>query len=628
MPSALPRELAATITFLETIGARSTDTISPDVLATRDAPKVPVGSPSGPVQHRHLPRLVLAEGSADDSNADLRVIRPLAEGGMGRIDVAEQRSFAREVALKRVREDQRTAHSIEALLREAEITGRLDHPSIVPAHMLGRTQHDDPVLVMKRVEGVPWSTLIHDEAHAAWRGQQGDRLGRHLEILLQVCNAVEFAHRRGVVHRDLKPDNVMVGDLGEVFVLDWGIAVELAGERATLLAGTPAYMAPEMLGGSVDITPRTDVYLLGAILHEVLTGSPPHAAGTLAAVVMSIAACAPATYDPSVPVELAEICHRAMAREPGARFESAIALRDAIADHLRHRGSMDLVTEGRAKLRALRVAVAAADDAEPHHADARRIAAEADFAFRQALRAWPSNPAARTERQACLELMIAFEIAARNAPGARALVPDLPTPRPDLEARIEALAAELAEEARAREALEQLGRERDFAVSAPARVRVLVVLSVAMLATTLGLASAGVQLSTGILFGGLSFAAVVHGGLTYARRRSLFATEANRRLQLSLFLWLATCLSMAGAAWLNDFPIDPTLTAVMLVSTFAALQLAVWTEASTWIYPAVWGPAALLSWLWPGHGFQALAVMSGGSLIGAILRTLHRRKAV
>jgi serine/threonine-protein kinase len=132
-----------------------------------------------------------------------------------------------------------------------------------------------PVLVMKRIEGVTWGQLLRDPAAMAKHAPDRPPLDEHLRILGQVCNAVHFAHARGVVHRDLKPDNVMVGAFGEVYVVDWGIATAFG--PATQLAGTPAYMAPEMLGTpGARLSAKTDVYLLGAMLFEVLVGRAPH----------------------------------------------------------------------------------------------------------------------------------------------------------------------------------------------------------------------------------------------------------------------------------------------------------------------------------------------------------------
>ena len=347
--------------------------------------------------------------------ADIEIRGCLGEGGLGRVDLATQSVFGRDVAVKRVRRDHLGDAAAGALVREARITGALDHPNIVPAYALGLTS-EGPMLVMKRVQGVPWSTLIHDAEHPAWEGHVGDPLGRHLEILMQISNAVEFAHRRGVIHRDLKPENIMVGDLGEVYLLDWGLAIRLQEACDESPAGTPAYMAPESLTGAVST--RTDVYLLGGLLHELITGLPPHPGNSLQEVLLSVLAGQPYRYDANVPPELAALCARAMEHDPDARFQSALAFRLALGAFVEHRGSLDLSREGERNLEALTGLLA-----DPERGDeARGLFAATDFAFRQALRVWPENQQARVGLQRCLEGMIAFEVKLKNAPGARALL--------------------------------------------------------------------------------------------------------------------------------------------------------------------------------------------------------------
>ena len=155
---------------------------------------------------------------------------------------------------RRLRDPRASAH-IEALLREAVITGALEHPNIVPVHMLGRDEDGHPVLVMKRIQGQLWSELLGKAS-----------LDRHLEILKDICNALHYAHSRGVVHLDLKTQNVLIGEFGEVSLLDWGIARRLSDPAPGVMLGTPAYMASEMVSGE-KLTPLTDVYLLGSTLH-------------------------------------------------------------------------------------------------------------------------------------------------------------------------------------------------------------------------------------------------------------------------------------------------------------------------------------------------------------------------
>ncbi|HVK87488.1 MAG TPA: serine/threonine-protein kinase, partial [Kofleriaceae bacterium] len=206
---------------------------------------------------------------------------------MGLVRSAIQTSLGRTVAVKTLKPAMRDAGAQLDLLREAWITGAVEHPNVVPVHALELAPDAGPSIVMKRIDGVAWSRLIADAGEVTRRFGATDLLAWNLGILEHVLNAVRFAHRLGILHRDLKPANVMIGDFGEVYLLDWGIAVSLRDDgtgrfplaaNARDLAGTPAYMAPEMLGrdDGPPLSERTDVYLAGSILYEIVTGAPPH----------------------------------------------------------------------------------------------------------------------------------------------------------------------------------------------------------------------------------------------------------------------------------------------------------------------------------------------------------------
>ena len=186
----------------------------------------------------------------------------------------------------------------------------------MPVHALGTAADGEPALVMKRIEGVLWADLLQSPSHPRWAAAEMDRLKWNLEVLMQVCRAVEYAHSRGLAHRDLKPDNVMIGDFGETYVMDWGVSIALGAltggplkSDATVdvlpasLVGTPCYMAPEMLRRGT-VSERTDVYLLGGILHEILTGEPPHRGDNFFAVLFSIASGEGRSFPPEAPSEL------------------------------------------------------------------------------------------------------------------------------------------------------------------------------------------------------------------------------------------------------------------------------------------------------------------------------------
>ena len=239
-----------------------------------------------------------------------------AEGGLGKIWIAHDGDLNRDVALKEIKST--TVPSPESwrrFLKEAQITGQLEHPNIVPVYELARRKEDDqPFYTMRFLRG---QTLRHAiaEFHRRRAGKPAHRLELQRQLLepfVKVCEAVGYAHSRGVIHRDLKPENVVLGGHGEVIVLDWGLAkivgqadeagatarepgISVSAEAETKQTvgpvGTPAYMAPEQVAADNPlIDTRTDIYGLGAILFEILTASPPATASTVGEVFSKIQA--------------------------------------------------------------------------------------------------------------------------------------------------------------------------------------------------------------------------------------------------------------------------------------------------------------------------------------------------
>jgi WD40 repeat protein len=325
----------------------------------------------------------------------------LGRGGMGVVYRAEQEALHREVAYKAPLSAE--PQHIERFLAEALVTGNLEHPNIVPVHVLGTEPSGRPFFAMKLVHGTEWSKLLHPERFA---GTNADvppvplDLEGHLRILLAVANAVAFAHAKNILHRDLKPDNVMVGEFGEVLVMDWGIAVDLSGTTGTPrlavdrqksgIGGTPSYMAPEMAqADGRQLSPRTDIYLLGAILCEILTGHPPHTGANSSEVLAAARVSAPPVLS-SAPPELASICLRALARDPADRHPNVKSFQHDVEGFLAHRQS--LILSERASVEADALAAASADRSGGRLYDrhAQNIAR-----FEQALDLWPANTAAK-----------------------------------------------------------------------------------------------------------------------------------------------------------------------------------------------------------------------------------------
>lgn len=461
-------------------GARSAGparTIRPDTgWTTAMARSDTIAGPSS-VNPQRLPHVSLVPAPKDGmpaaqpgpSSADLRITRTLGEGGMGRVHLARQVSLDRDVAVKTLKEGAPPS-ARAALLAEAMVTGSLEHPGIVPVHAVGIDDGGSPVLVMKRVEGVEWRQLIHDPDDPAWHWlPEGDDPERaHLEIFTRVCTTVHFAHSRGVVHRDIKPENVMIGRFGEAYLVDWGIATTPGGDTRTV-CGTPGYLAPEMvLGGRVDA--RTDVYLLGATLHEILTRTFRHSGNDLHALLLAAALSEPVEYGADVPEELALLCNRATSRDPEQRPSSALEVRDAVMDYVRHRGSVTLTREAAGRLTVLRTLLDGSDPDRPlDSSTAHQVATECRFGFAQALREWPENPEALAGAKECLRAMVDMELRQGNAAGARALLAELSAPAPDLEGRLAALERSVQAREEREERLRILERDLDPRLGASQR---------------------------------------------------------------------------------------------------------------------------------------------------------------
>ena len=286
---------------------------------------------------------------------------PLGVGGMGEVFLVREKLLNRFVALKAVRAELASRpSSIKRFLKEAQITAQLQHPGVIPVYEHGELPDGRPYFTMREIKGRTLKDLVTSVHAASTDGQwapdpSGWTLRRLIEVFHRACETVAYAHHRRVVHRNLKPSNIMAGDFGEVLVLDWGLAKIVGGDReddgpsepdaiqvterhdtkSGVVAGTPAYMAPEQARGEHEsVGPATDVYSLGAVLYEILRNRPPFAASEASTHVGTVAKQAikgqrPALDFPDVPPvpqELQVICARALEIEAEDRYPEAGAL--------------------------------------------------------------------------------------------------------------------------------------------------------------------------------------------------------------------------------------------------------------------------------------------------------------
>jgi predicted Ser/Thr protein kinase len=358
--------------------------------------------PAEPVPRvdRTWPRATTAVERESAQPAGYDILGELGRGGIGIVYRARQRTLKREVALKRLQSADDALR--QAFLAESMVTGELEHPNIVPVYALCEEEQGELWLVMKRIGGRTLAQLLAD-IPSPRDPKQIDRL---VEVILDVGDALRFAHSRGVLHRDIKPVNVMVGAFGEVMLLDWGIAACFTDDAAAIdsvphvrdldmIAGTPLYMPPEMAEGrGADCGPWTDAYLLGATLYEVVTGKPPHRGSSLFDVLSDTSRGVRLTFSKEVPPELQQICLKAMAHEPAMRYQSVESFQADLRDYLENRESRALTALAEDGLARWREESAAGLD-EARRPRMYRAISEVISSFQHARVLWPGNEAAR-----------------------------------------------------------------------------------------------------------------------------------------------------------------------------------------------------------------------------------------
>lgn len=305
----------------------------------------------------------LPSGLLPSSGMRFHIIRPHAKGGLGEVFVARDEELDREVALKEIQDCQAdNPDSRTRFMLEAEITGGLEHPGIVPVYGLGAYADGRPYYAMRFIRGDSMKEAIERFHKASANLSPGERaleLRSLLGRLVDVCNAIAYAHSRDILHRDLKPANIMLGKYGETLVVDWGLAKPLGqpekpgkasepGEGSLMpssmsmasqtvvgaAVGTPQYMSPEQASGKLDqLGPASDVYSLGATLYCILTGQSPIPDSNVGVVLQRVQRGdfpKPRAVKADVPAALEAVCLKAMAHKPADRYATARLLADDV----------------------------------------------------------------------------------------------------------------------------------------------------------------------------------------------------------------------------------------------------------------------------------------------------------
>lgn len=603
-------EIARTLRMSTTDLANVARTIAASPRSTIE----PVGLPAGDTGGERAVRDLVAESAhAGGILSGLDVEKTLGEGGMGIVRIATQRSLGRKVAVKTLKPAARNHETTLRLLREAWVTGTLEHPNIVPVYDLGLDESGAPIIVLKRIEGREWSETIREAS-----------LETNLRILVSLCNAVGLAHARGILHRDLKPENVMIGAFGEVYLVDWGIAVSLRPDptgrmplaaHANEMAGTPCYMAPEMLGAMGTLSERTDIYLLGAVLHEILTGAPPHS-GSFQKIVGSILLSRP-TYDANVPRELAVIAQKAMARDAANRFASVDELRARIEWYVGHRGSLAISAEAEKRLAQMR----GQSDSDALY----RLFTECRFGFRQALDASRDNVAAREGLREAIEIIVRFELARGGAEAAAGALAELESPPSELVAAVADAQAARAEARAKMERLEAEAAQLDPAVGRRTRL---------VVAGLLGISWIILPLLAPLYFDhsghpwweleamSMLLLAIATLGVLWGRV-SLLGTVVNRRIVATGLVMFGAQIGMSLGMGHMHIPFESSVTLHLIVWAMSTSWLAMMNDRRFWICTGAYFACFLFASMHPAHIWHA---MSAGNVVltAVILRAWAR----
>jgi len=548
----------------------------------------------GPVSLRRIQELLTYDGPA------LEVMEPIAKGANGTVLSARQVRLNRTVAVKVPRRDD--AAAVGSVVQEAYVAAYLDHPNIVPVHDI--VLHDGrPCVVMKRIDGVPWSELVEHPTEVVERFGVADPLEWHLRTLVSVCRAIEFAHDRGVLHGDLKPANVMIGRFGEVWVVDWGNALALPGSEVQLRQastvvhanGTPSHMAPEQArGDGARLSERSDVFGLGALLFEIITGRLPRD-GTVREV-LARAGYEAIEVDPSWP--LGSLLRDALALDPAQRVASVAAFRARIEAFLGRRGAEKVLESARRRLQRLEALL----DGEAVDRVALYDAFGAcRFGFEAALQVWPGHRGAQQGLERALLRMVDHELGEGDERAAALLLASVDAPPPELARRVETLREEKVE---AEALLQAVAEDRSSQTAWFARFVVMSGLGSVWVATPVGSWLVGIPHGFGreLAISGATF--VLSLMMMAALWRWLIRSQLNRVLITMVAAGPGLAFLLNVGLWVGGY--DTRLSNPLELFVYFTCALVVVILAEAWLLP---GALAFLAAFFLSLAFEGTSLL-------------------
>jgi len=468
----------------------------------------------------------------------------LGQGGMGTVYLGHQGLPEREVAVKKARDSGGKLERL--LLHEATITGRLEHPNIVPIHEIRQSTDQEIEVVMKRIQGTTLRELLSKSY-----GEDGT-LDTCLNVLVQTSHALAFAHSQGVIHRDVKTQNIMIGDFGETYLLDWGIAIQQThlSRFQEGLVGTPSGMAPEMLSGKLaDISEATDIYLLGSTLHEVLMGTPRYQKeGT--DLFQEIRRSEPFEYPDHIPKELGELANRSCHQDPEERIKSVIIFREAVEQYRKNKHANALLATGLKEMKVVEAIIKLENRTKLERTKLYYHLHRSRFAYERALAINPGLGDALTNLQKLVNNLAKMLLEEGNHEAAAWFGESSGLLDPAIQQEIEAAVEKSALEKKENERLQDIGKENDPMASIKTRAGLgvgLLFCAMVLLSSLYFHGNNETQVTAGDL---LMEALVLCGGVAlflFLLRRKLMGTLVGQRAMVGVIGALGGMLAIRWA---------------------------------------------------------------------------------